>query len=71
MQLVEKDKKTRTAIVCPIVRTSNQVNSLEDIKNREDEASGLVVAMGQEAVLCCSVKVQKIIPGSFFGKGVS
>ncbi len=70
MQLVEKDKKTRTAIVCPIVKTSNQVNSLEDIKNREDEASGLVVAMGQEAVLCCSVKVQKIIPGSFFGKGV-
>ena len=70
MQLVEKDKKTRTAIVCPIVKTLNQANSLEDIKNRENEASGLVVAMGQEAVLCYSVNVQKIIPGSFFGKGV-
>jgi GTP-binding protein HflX len=52
------------------VKTLNQANSLEDIKNRENEASGLVVAMGQEAVLCYSVNVQKIIPGSFFGKGV-
>ena len=39
MQLVEKDKKTRTAIVCPIVKTLNQANSLEDIKDRENEAA--------------------------------
>ena len=70
MQLVEKDKKTRTAIVCPVVKALNQFNSLEDIKDREEEARGLVVAMGQDAVLCSSINVQKIVPGSFFGKGV-
>ena len=70
MQLIEKDKKTKTAIVCPIVKTENKFCLLEDIKNRESEAEGLVVAMGQEAVFCISFNLSKIIPRSFFGKGV-
>lgn len=69
MQLIEKDKKTRTAVVCPIVKTADCVFTSEDIKNREREAEGLVVAMGQDAVLCFSVNLNKIVPRSFFGKG--
>lgn len=69
MQLIEKDKKTRTAIVCPIVKTENKFFSLDDLKNKEKEAEGLVVAMGQEAVFSVSVTLNKITPRSFFGKG--
>lgn len=69
MQLIEKNKKTRTAIVCPIVKGDVSFSTVEDLKGREDEASGLVLAMGQDAVLCFCVKLNKIIPRSFFGKG--
>ena len=69
MQLIEKDKKTRTAVVCPIVKLENKFATLEDIKNREEEAKGLVLAMGQDAVLCFSAKLNKTVPRSLFGKG--
>ena len=59
----------RTAIVCPIVKGDVSFSTVEDLKGREDEASGLVLAMGQDAVLCFCVKLNKIIPRSFFGKG--
>ena len=69
MQLIEKDKKTRTAVVCPVVKSENKFATLEDIKNRVEEAKGLVLAMGQDAVLCFSAKLNKIVPRSLFGKG--
>ena len=69
MQLIEKDKKTRTAVICPVVKTDERVFTSDDVKSREEEAKGLVVAMGQDAVLCFSVNLNKIVPRSFFGKG--
>ncbi len=69
MQLIEKDKKTRTAIICPVVKTVDRVITSEDVENREEEARGLVLAMGQEAVLCFRVYLNKIVPRSFLGKG--
>ncbi len=70
MQLIIKDKKTRTAVVCPVVKTESLALTSFDIKEREDEARGLVEAMGQAVVFCNSFKVGKIVPRSFFGKGV-
>lgn len=69
MLLIEKDKKTRTAVVCPIIKSSSPLVSEEDIKLKMYEAEGLVVAMGQAVVCCESVKLSKPIVGSFFGKG--
>ena len=66
---IEKDRKTKTAVVCPIVRTAGVFWGEADIKAREDEAAGLVLAMGQAVVLCESVKLTAVAPGSFFGKG--
>lgn len=66
---IEKDKKTKTIIVCPIVRTANAPMLAEDVKKRLDEAEGLVLAMGQAVVYAESIKISKIIPKSFFGKG--
>lgn len=70
MLLIEKEKKTKTAVVCPIVKTEKTFLLQEDIKNREEEAEGLVVAMGQAVVFCVSIKLAKILSGTFFGKGV-
>ena len=58
MQLIEKDKKTRTAIVCPIVKTENKFFSLDDLKNKEKEAEGLVVAIAASAYSYCAVAVR-------------
>ena len=66
---IEKDRKTKTAVVCPIVRTAGVFWEEADIKAREEEAAGLVLAMGQAVVLCESVKLTAVAPGSFFGKG--
>lgn len=70
MLVIEKDKKTKTAIVCPVVKTDRMFCSDEDIKNQKSEAEGLVTAMGQDVVFCCSIKLQKMLSGTFFGKGV-
>ncbi len=69
MQLIEKDKRTRTAVICPVVKTDERVFTSDDVKSREEEAKGLVLAMGQDAVLCFSVNLNKIVPRSFLGKG--
>ena len=69
MQLVEKDKKTRTAIVCPLVEADFEARLSFDGLQREEEAKGLVEAMGQVAVFSMSVKVKKVVAKSFFGKG--
>ena len=70
MQLIERDKKTRTAVICPIVKDEAKIFTSLDINEREEEASGLVLAMGQTVVFCSSYNVSKIFPRSFFGKGV-
>ena len=69
MLVIEKDKQTRTAVICPIVRKSTAVYSEDDIKHRLEEAEGLVLAMGQAAVLVCAVNVTQIVAGTYFGKG--
>lgn len=69
MLLIEKDRKTRTAVVCPVVKSRTFQLSDEDIKLKIGEAEGLVVAMGQAVVFCDYVKIDKPIVGSFFGKG--
>lgn len=69
MLVIEKDKKTRTAVICPIERTGQNVISNDDIQKRLSEAEGLVLAMGQTAVFCEAIKFSKIISGTFFGKG--
>lgn len=52
-----------------MVKSDKTFCSEEDIKNRKDEAVGLVAAMGQVTVFCCSVKLPKVLSGMFFGKG--
>lgn len=69
MLLIEKDRKTRTAIVCPIVKTWGNSALVEDINFRKLEAEGLVVAMGQMVAVCDIVKLDKPTSGLFFGKG--
>ena len=69
MLVIEKDKKTKTAVICPILKTDRGFCSDEDIKNRLEEALGLVVAMGQEAVFVDAVKISQMAAGTFFGKG--
>lgn len=41
----------------------------EEEAARENEAAGLVLAMGQEVVFCETVRMSAIVPKSFFGKG--
>jgi GTP-binding protein HflX len=67
--LIEKDRKTRTAIVCPIVKSWGDSGLSEDISFRKLEAEGLVTAMGQMVAVCDVVKLDKPISGMFFGKG--
>ncbi len=52
-----------------MLKTEKSICSDEDILNRQNEAEGLVLAMGQTVVFCCSVKLNKILSGYFFGKG--
>ena len=70
MQLVEKDKKVKTVVICPLVDTESLVYTSLDVLNREEEVKGLVEAMGQAAVFSLSVNVRKIIAKTFFGSGV-
>ncbi len=70
MPIIEKDKKTKTAVICPVLKTEKTFYSDEDIEKRKDEAVGLVEAMGQTAVFCITVKLTKLHAGTFFGKGV-
>lgn len=69
MLLIEKDRKTKTAVVCPVIKSKVPLVSEEDIKLIMNEAEGLVVAMGQAVVCCDYVKLNKPVVGSFFGKG--
>ena len=69
MLLIEKDRKTRTAIVCPIVKSWGDSGLIEDVNFRKLEAEGLVVAMGQTVAVCDIVKLDKPTSGLFFGKG--
>lgn len=70
MLIIEKDKKTKTAVICPILKTETSFCSDEDIEKRKNEAVGLVEAMGQNAVFCDAVKLTRLHSGTFFGKGV-
>ena len=70
MLIIEKDRKTKTAVICPVVKIGSSVFSDDDIKNRLEEAEGLVIAMGQAVVFSDAIKISKIISGTYFGKGV-
>jgi len=67
--VIEKDKKTKTAVICPIVRDLPNLCTALDITHKMEEAVGLVEAMGQTAVFCDAVKISKIHSGLFFGRG--
>lgn len=69
MLVIEKDKKTKTAVICPIVKDLPKFGADFDINHKIEEARGLVEAMGQTAVFCDAFRVQKISSGLFFGKG--
>ena len=69
MLLIEKDRKTRTAIICPVVKSWGNSSLAEDIDFRKLEAQGLVTAMGQMVAVCDVVKLDKPASGLFFGKG--
>ncbi len=68
--IIEKDKKTRTAVICPVLKTEKTLYPDEDLEKRKGEAVGLVEAMGQDAVFCNVIKLAKVLSGTFFGKGV-
>lgn len=69
MLLIEKDRKTRTAIICPVVKSWGNSSLAEDVDFRKLEAQGLVTAMGQMVAVCDVVKLDKPASGLFFGKG--
>lgn len=64
----KKEKQTKTAVVCPIIRSLGLSASFDEEK-RMEEAEGLVRAMGQTAVFVKSIKLDKPTAGLFFGKG--
>mgnify|MGYP000145051985 FL=1 len=66
---IEKDRKTKTAVICPVIKTAAGMMTAEEEAARENEAAGLVLAMGQEIVFCETVRMSAIVPKSFFGKG--
>ena len=66
---IEKDRKTKTAVICPVIKTAAGMMTAEEEAARENEAAGLVLAMGQEVVFCETVRMSAIVPKSFFGKG--
>lgn len=69
MLIIEKDKKTKTAVICPIFKDLPNFCTALDIHHKIDEAVGLVEAMGQTVVFFDAVKIGKINSGFFFGKG--
>ena len=69
MLVIEKDRKTKTAVICPIDKSDLAALTDEDVKERLEEAEGLVVAMGQTVVFSLSVKVLKPNAGTYLGKG--
>ena len=66
---IERNKKTKTAVICPIVKDNSGVCSADDIYRIAEEACGLVVAMGQIIVWRDVVKLSKINAGMYFGSG--
>lgn len=70
MLVIEKDRKTKTAVICPFDKSDPTALTDEDIAERLSEAEGLVTAMGQEAVFSLSVKIFKPNAGTYFGKGI-
>ena len=70
MLLIEREKQTKTAVVCPVEKNSQSGLIDSDLNNRVTEAEGLVMAMGQAVVFVDIIKYTKIISGTFFGKGV-
>ena len=70
MLLIEKERKTKTAVICPVERPTAVKLLDTDIQERLLEAEGLVVAMGQTAVFSMPVKITKINAGTYFGKGI-
>lgn len=70
MLLIEKERKTKTAVICPVEKATSIKLLDSDIKERLSEAEGLVVAMGQTVVFSLSVKISKINAGTYFGKGI-
>jgi len=68
--VIEKNKKTKTAVICPIDKSDPTALTNEDITERLSEAEGLVTAMGQEAVFSLPVKILKTNAGTYFGKGI-
>ena len=69
MLVIEKDRKTKTAVVCPIAKAEVCLLSENDLLNHLDEAKGLVVAMGQIVVWAEIIKFIQPIAGTFLGKG--
>lgn len=69
MLKIEQNKITRTAVVCPLLKAESSFACEDEIREREEEAVGLVAAMGQEVVLLKTIKVVEITPKSLFGKG--
>lgn len=69
MLVIEKDRKVKTAVICPIARTEIVKLSDDGVKNRLSEAEGLVVAMGQLVVWREIIKFTQPVVGTFLGKG--
>ena len=69
MLIIEKDRKNKTAVICPIDKSYPAALTNEDINERLAEATGLVTAMGQAVVFSLSVKLLKPHAGTYFGKG--
>lgn len=66
---IKSHSVTNVAVVCPVVKnTTSSLNFIDPIE-RENEAVGLVLAMGQTVVFSETVKLSSIVPKSFFGKG--
>ena len=66
---IHKNKKTKVAVVCPCLKNHLEALFVSDVKAREAEAEGLVLAMGQDVVLLKTVKLSQFVSKSFFGKG--
>jgi GTP-binding protein HflX len=67
--VIEKDRKTKTAVVCPIVKAPRTTYTEEDILFRKAEAEGLVIAMGQEVVFSDIIKINETSAATLFGSG--
>jgi len=67
--VIEKDKQTKTAVVCPVFKSDAGFGFEGESNHRLEEAQGLVLAMGQAVVFSICSKVYKINSATFFGKG--